>query len=88
MATMTTMRPTHAHDLSDRTTVRVTTEASKYRPGITLNISTFDHPPDMLNGGSQVFQNLIISLTADDADEIAALLVAHAFDRRQQHPTD
>ena len=81
--TRTIMKSQHDMRLGESTSVTVQTDTSPYAPGLRVVITVSDWPDDMIGGATQSSSTTSLRLCPDHADEIAALLVAHAHDRRQ-----
>ena len=69
---------------SDQFVMTVYTENSYYDPGVGLQISLHGRPADVLSVQSSAYIGVLMSLSPDDADHLAAALVAHAFDFRRR----
>ena len=69
---------------SDQFLMTVYTEPTYYNPGVGLRISVHGLPDDVLSVQSSAYIGVLMSLSPDDADQLAAALVAHAFDFRRR----
>lgn len=63
--------------------IEVGTQDRYWQPGVSLRINLYRGPRDLLSCESSAFMGAHLDLTPDDADELAAALIAHAFDFRR-----
>lgn len=76
-----------AHTVTtDTAKVKVETSEFHYDAGVEVTVSTYSSEQGLgtaLSEQHRTFASISLNLTPDECDELAAMLCAHAFDRRR-----